>query len=234
MISLAVIMLMMATLMVAVPLDAGTSVDGPVRAGTGDTVTFTLTVDGTASYTADIPGGSVEPDFGIVDEEAEIEVTVPNTAGRHWLTVNFTFADGSEVVREWLIDVIEPYVFTARLVNNGDIAVNGLPVKFILNGETVNVTTVDLAAGEEKTVQYRHIEGLSSGRNTITVVLDAENDLVTLSTGTTSMTTVFYIGQADYSLSHWIMGLTLVIMTFGLIWVVRKPKRNYGRPRGRR
>lgn len=228
-------MLMAATLMVAVPTQAGTSVDGPVKAGTGDTITFTLTVDGTASYTAEIPGGSVEPDFGIVDEEAEIEVTVPNTPGRHWLTVTFTFDDASEVVREWLIDVVEPYVFTARLVNNGDIAVNGLPVKFILNGDRViHQTTVDLAPGEEKTVEYRYIESLSSGRNTITVTLDSENELVTLSTGTTSMTTVFYIGQPDYSLSHWIMGLTLVIMTFGLIWVYRKPKRNYGRPRGRR
>ena len=227
-------MLMAATLMVAVPVSGGTSVEGPVKAGTGDTVTFTLKVDGTASYTAEMPGGSVDPDFGIVDEEAEINVTVPNTPGRHWLKVNFTFDDGSEEVREWMINVVEPYVFTATLVNNGDIAVTGLPVKFILNGETVHESNVDIAPGETKTVEYRHIEGLSSGRNSITVALDSENELVTLSTGTTSMTTVFYIDQADYSLSHWIMGLTLVIMTFGLVWVYRKPRKNYGRPKGRR
>lgn len=227
---------MAAAMSMALPTEASANVHGPDRMGTGDTGTFFLNVNGNASYEASIPGGAVEPEFGIVDGEKEIEVTVPDSAGSYLLRVVFTFDDGSEITRTWLIDVVRPYVFTATVVNSGDITVTGIPVKFILNGDQViHETTVDLAPGEEKELEYRFIDHrLSSGRNTITVTVDPQGELVTLATGTTSMTTSFYIGQPDYSLSNWIMGITLLIMSFALVWVYRKPKRNLGRPRGRR
>ncbi len=233
--SVALVMLLLLTAMAAMPSDAAPKVEGPFKMGTGDTATFTISTIDEASFLAEMPGGAVDPAEGVVDGEKELQVTAPDSAGEHTLKVTFTYEDGSERVLEWKVDVFEPYVFTAELFNEGSIAVEELPVKFILNGEVIHQTKVDMDAGEERTVEYRHVsEPLGEGRQTITVTIDPDGEMVVLSSGSTSMTSVFYIGQDDHSLANWIMGLTLVIMSFALVWVYRKPKKNLGRPRGRR
>lgn len=236
MIPLSLVIVLMAVIMTAAPVSASDAyVEGPIVLGTGETASFHLYSPEAVTYSASFPDGSVDVPYGIVDGDAEINVTMPSTPGRHWLTVRFTQDDGTVSVNKWYIDVYEGYTFTATIRNGGNMSVNGMPVSFILDGQLINSTTVDMAAGEEITVEYRHvIPPLSGGRHTITVLIESEDGVVLSPSGSTRMNTVFYIGQSDSSLANWLLGITLVVISIALVWVYRKPKRNLGRPRGRR
>ena len=45
---------------------------------------------------------------------------------------------------------------------------------------------------------------------------------------------VFYIGHDDYQIATVLAALLFVILLIVLIFVIRKPVKNYGKPKGRR
>jgi len=85
MIPLSLVIVLMAVIMTAAPVSASDAyVEGPAVLGTGETASFHLYSPEAVTYSASFPDGSVDVPYGIVDGDAEINVTMPSTPGRHW------------------------------------------------------------------------------------------------------------------------------------------------------
>ena len=228
----------------AVPVQANyASVTGPMTLGIGSTAEFTLEVDSgvTATYTASLRDsrnqsvGQVDSSYGQLNGSKTVNVTMPSQPGTYHLWVVFSFADNTVRYKDWIINVVEPYVFEAVVVNDGQMAMNGVTVSFLVNGNLVGSKIVNVSASSSTSVNYTWVSApLSNGAHTLEVRLDSEDQFVNLYTGGKSHTVTFYVGQQDYGGTNWIMGIMLVIIMLGLVWVYRKPVRNLGRPRGRK
>jgi hypothetical protein len=102
-------------------------------------------------------------------------------------------------------------------------------VMFQVDGKLVEgseQTVEKLAFNAKKTVTYEWVtDSLGEGRHTYTLVTE-DGDII--------KTGEFYLGHKDYQWATIIMGILFVILLIALIYVVRKPVKNYGKPKGRR
>ncbi len=228
----------------ATPVQANyASVTGPTILGVNESAEFTLETDVgvVATFTASLRDvdnnsvGGLSTSYGQVNGSTKLTATMPSAPGSYRLYVIFTFPDNSIRYKDWIINVVEPYVFDAMLVNEGDIAVNGVEVSFLVDGSLVGTQTANVSAQSSTAVNFTWVTTpLGDGAHTLEVRIDSSEQFVNLYSGGKSHTATFYVGQQDYGSTNWIMGILLVILVLALVWVYRKPVRNLGRPRGRK
>ncbi|MDR1405167.1 MAG: hypothetical protein LBJ20_06365 [Candidatus Methanoplasma sp.] len=200
------------------------------------------------SYTADLKNssgsraGAVFPSSGNLSNgvETELTVTAPETAGRYVLTVTFTENKDDEdpvvTERTQTVTVLEPITLTAVLKNNSKVDFTDFAVYFYVDGGFVedSKTLVSVVAGESETVSYEWVaENLSNGKHTFNVVAGDENigDYKEVISGGEKE---FYVGHYDYGLVNIFLAVFLVVLVVILIYLYRKPVKNYGKPKSRR
>lgn len=162
-----------------------------------------------------------------------IKVTAPDTAGTYRLVVEYEVdADDEEDPKtgssQALVRVVVPITLKAEVVNNSD-AEGSITVMFWVDGKLIEDSeqvVKNLAPGKKDTVTYEWVtDSLGEGRHTFKLSTES---------GDVIEEGEFYIGHNEYRWASIVMGIMAVILIIALIWVVRKPVKNYGKPRARR
>ncbi|MDO5861856.1 MAG: CARDB domain-containing protein [Thermoplasmata archaeon] len=211
------------------------------------------------SYTAalkDSTGSSVssgvDPTSGTLTNgaTATLTVTAPSTAGTYTLEVSYEIEityvssgteEESETVevdltdsREFTITVVEPIELSVTVTNNSDIDLTGFGVYFYVNGEKLedSYTTFDLAKEGTATVTYDWVTTASNGQYTFSIQAADSGNLIQISGLGDEYT--FYIGDSDYTVWIALLVMVVIILALVMVWVYRKPVKNYGKPKSRR
>jgi len=230
---------------------------GKTLMGTGDTLNvgddnaFVLFTDGTVySATMKVVDSNGNTQSGAVsptsytfngDTSKALTITAPQTPGDYRLVVTFQLTSGSNaatVTRTFPIKVVAPIVLSVDIKNNSNSEVNGLSLQFVIDGRAMDLTSdtqnISIAPNSTKTVTYKWIvDSPSGGRHTYSVQVHEDSTPLANITGL-NQDHYFYIGQSNHTLVTWIMAIVLIIMILVLIWVIRKPVKNFGKPKGRR
>ncbi len=211
------------------------------------------------SYTArlvdsngDTVSNDVNPCLGNLDNGVAetLTVSVPNDAGSCTLIVEFevevtyteTDDEGEETIHEetitraeeFAISVVEPITLSVALTNNSDSPLRGYDIYFYVDGERMDdsLTSIDLDSNGTTTITYEWITDASTGTYEFYIASVDGGNMVDIEDLGTVYT--FYIGDNDYT---WIIALlvvVIVVLALVMVWVYRKPVKNYGRPKSRR
>lgn len=184
------------------------------------------------------------------DVSATVTVTAPKTTGSYKLvveykpTVSYTDSEGKTVnvpskdlevpPKEFRIKVVTPITLSVTLKNDSNIDLTGYGVYFYVNEEKVDdsYTTVNLAKEGTATVTYKWVTDSSNGKYTYSVQPADSGNLVQI-TGLGEEYT-FYIGDNSYTAWIALLAIFVIILILVLVWVYRKPVKNYGKPKSRR
>jgi len=178
----------------------------------------------------------------IVDGIARVglKLTMPSTAGDYRLSVEFQMtsaSDSEKFTRTYPLKVVDPVLLTVTVKNSSNVNVVGLDFQFIIDGNAMEVTNkgVDIAADATSVVEYRWIvDNPRNGQHTYEVTVTGEDNIGRVNIEGLDKEFTFYIGQDNYSWLTMILVILLVILAIFAIWVIRKPVKNYGKPKGRR
>ncbi|MDR0522962.1 MAG: hypothetical protein LBG62_00845 [Candidatus Methanoplasma sp.] len=202
------------------------------------------------SYTAELKdsnGGTqysaLSPSTGTLFNgvSSQITLTAPSNPGKYTLKVTFreTVDDKAAVTteRSVTVTVVQPITLSCVVKNSGDVDLKDYIVYFSVDGKLVqdSKTVVSVAAGSESKITYDWVtESLSSGRHTFKVVPGEEN----IDNGRNAVFSggegEFWSGHSDYALPIALMSVMLVVMLLLMVYVYRKPVKNYGKPKSRR
>lgn len=183
------------------------------------------------------------------DVSGTVTVTAPKTTGSYKLvveykpTVSYTDSEGKTVTvpsddlkkeTEFRIKVVTPITLSVTLKNDSNIDLTGYGVYFYVNGDKVDdsYTTVNLAKEGTATVTYKWVTDSSNGKYSYSVQPADSGNLVQI-TGLGEEYT-FYIGDNSYTAWIALLVIFVIILILVLVWVYRKPVKNYGKPKSRR
>lgn len=167
----------------------------------------------------------------VKNESKTLTVTAPEDAGMYRLVVDYKGEiDGkdSSGSSQASVRVVVPITLTADVTNTSDVT-GSITVSFEVDGELVEgseTTVKNLEPGNTKTVTYEWVtESLDGGKHTYMALLADET---VLSKGE------FYIGHNEYQWATIVIAILFIILVIALIYIIRKPVKNYGKPKGRR
>lgn len=173
------------------------------------------------------------------DGRKGIKVTMPSTAGKYMLKTEFEITSGGEkYTRYYPLTVVEPIILTAEIVNKGSIEITLESVAFVIDGKEMDVTdenkNIIVPANGSKTVTYEWIVDSPSG-GSHSFKLNAKPDgIKDVDLEGLNKKYTFYVGENDHTLITVIFGIILIILLLVVIWIARKPVKNFGKPKGRR
>lgn len=165
----------------------------------------------------------------IVEFEVEVTYTETDDEGE-----KMTHEETITRIEEFAISVVEPITLSVTLTNNSDSPLKGYNVHFYVDGERMDdsLTSIDLDANGTTTITYEWITDAGAGTHEFYVASVDGGNMVDIEGLETVHT--FYIGDNDYT---WIVALlvvVIIVLTLVMVWVYRKPVKNYGKPKSRR
>lgn len=172
-------------------------------------------------------------------EKKGLKITAPTTPGNYTLIVEFELTNGGErVTRSYPIKVVEPIVLTATLKNDTSVAVTNLTVAFVIDGREMKVESdhedMTVGANSTKTLTYKWVtDNVSGGKHTFHLKATSEGMLEVDLTGLNDEQ-MFYVGQDDHMMLTIIFVIILIVLFIVLVWIIRKPVKNFGKPKGRK
>jgi len=201
------------------------------------------------TYTATLKNGSGAAQSGAVSPSSgaltngiytDLTITAPKVSGKYTLVVIFKEKkdkeNSVETEKTKTVTVMEPIKLTAVLKNSSKVDFTDFAVYFIVDGKMVDgsKTLVSVASGGTTTASYDWVtESLSNGKHTFRVVAGEENigdyEGIILGDGGE-----FYIGHYDYGLWNILLAILLIAFALVVIYLYRKPVKNYGKPKSRR
>jgi hypothetical protein len=199
-----------------------TGIGGPAESG------------GNYSYTAYVRGenenfnGFVMPVIGVsAGNTFVINVTAPSTSQLMVLVVNMTSTKGLDTVKattSMAITTVNAIVISAKVINYGVMAVSGVPVIFSVDGKKIFNTSINLAAGESRTLAYNWTEqGVSQGEHVVTVQLDPNGQFVRFTSGGTIFTETIFVGGGDYGNINLLMVMLFIMLLVLAYFVYKRP-----------
>ncbi|MDR0790986.1 MAG: hypothetical protein LBE47_00425 [Methanomassiliicoccaceae archaeon] len=208
--------------------------------GDSDKVSFTARLADSNGNTV----GSVTPSSRsyVDDDGTTLTITAPGDPGTYVLNVVFTFTDNngekSTVTKTAPVRVVVPITLLATIDNtNGGVIVD-MDVWFVVNGKVIEESkeankNIRIEAGGTRTVTYDWVtEPLSNGKHTMYLegtVGPLKADVPGLNEPQT-----FYVGQNSYTLVEAFVVILFIILLIVLIYIIRKPVKNVGKPKARR
>jgi hypothetical protein len=221
-------------------------------AGTGKSIEYKIFAkdmknDNNVAYTAKVVDGdgntvgSVSPSSQLtVDTDGTtLSVTAPGDPGSYVLTVEFTFTDEDNekftVTKTAPLRVVVPITLSATIDNSTGGTVVNMTVWFVVDDAKIKESEQDItvAAGGTRDVSYDWVsESLPNGKHKMYLGGDVGpmNDKVT----GLNNPHAFYVGQESYTLMEAIVVILFIVLLIVMIWVIRKPVKNVGKPKGRR
>lgn len=194
----------------------------------------------------------VSPSSGEVgnNEHFDLTVTAPSSTGNYKLMVDFedkiTYKEVGDAEAElkdvkagksyeYSIKVVEPVKLsvTVDVSSESKVDLNAYGVYFEIDGKKMDdsYTTFSSNSDGTFTASYEYVADLSDGTYKYRVI-PADGSIVTIE-GLDSYHT-FYIGDKSYTAYIAVSIIFVVIMILVLVWVLRKPVKNFGKPKSRR
>jgi len=157
-------------------------------------------------------------------------VTSPEVAQDVTITVNITSytspQDYVKVTKQIYIQVVGPVIISAKVVNNGNMALVGVPITFYADGVQLYKTNISLEALSSKTVIYNWTQqDISNGEHLVTVELDPNNQFVRFEGGGTVFTQTVYVGGINYSNTDAILIMVFFLLLLVSYFVYKRPKK---------
>ena len=188
--------------------------------------------------------GAVSPSVDEVDSGVPITLTVtaPQDAGTYTLEVTYTgtVTEGEEekdidpVTDTLVIKAVEPITLTTQVsLKDPNVDLSGYGVYFWVDGEKMedSYTTFSVSNKGTGSVSYDWIADASEGKHTFWV--ESANGGVVSVDGLDEKHD-FYVGDNDYTWYIVLAVLFVIMMIIVLVWVYRKPVKNFGKPKSRR
>lgn len=182
---------------------------------------------------------AVSPSSGDLTNNMAETLTVdsPKETGRYTLEVTFTYEVGDEVretiTEKYTIHVVNPIKLSLTVESLSDSMVepSALGVFFWIDGVKMDdsYTTFTTNTDGTATVTYEWIANPSNGAHTFKVLPADGSEIAGLGVEQT-----FYVGEQSYTLWTALAILFVILMIVALVWVYRKPVKNYGKPKSRR
>jgi hypothetical protein len=198
-----------------------TSVGGPAEAG------------GNYSFTAYLKSeqlsfdGFVVPTSGVSTSGTfVITVTAPTTPQLMDLVVNVTSNKGLDTTSasaRLLITTVNSIVISADVVNQGTMAVSGVPVIFSVDGNVIYSTSINLTAGEMRSVVYNWTGSASQGEHVLTVQLDPNGQFVRFASGGTIYTQTIFIGSGGFDNINLLMVMIFILLLLAAFFMYKRP-----------
>lgn len=195
-------------------------------------------VDSSGATTSTTAVSPIDHTFSSGAEKKGLRIIAPDKAGSYRLVVEFELTSGGDrVTRTYPIKVVDPIVLTAEIKNTSSVAVK-ITVQFIIDGNEMKIETdhedIEISPDGTKTVTYKWItDGASGGRHTFNLKVTS-GSMLKVDVTEIEKPREFFIGQNSYTWLTIIFVIILVIMIIVLIWIMRKPVKNFGKPKGRR
>ena len=164
-----------------------------------------------------------------------ITVKAPKDAGNYRLIVTITDADGKEIEKLVApLKAVDPIVLSVTL-NNGYSAERELIVYFVINGVKVEDSRQEITvpANGSKEITYDYVVKNVSD-TTFYLVTDDSTLGGQISGLGPEHSHTFYVEQNSYTFIEVTAVIVLLIVIFLMIWVYRKPVKNFGKPKARR
>ncbi len=223
---------------------AGNTVSASADFGkVGTSITFTLNGDSAYDYKIYRMDGDSEKDkktgtlSGESSYSATVDVTLPNNEGNYKYDIVYLDSEGKTVFKDSItIKAVKPITLKATITNNGESTIS-LYVHFLVkeDGKAVKVEgsekIIDVDAGKSKDATCEYItKNASSVEFCVSSDSDSAKSLVTgLDTWKTA-----YGSDNDYTFLIVFLVIVIVIMAAVMIWIIRKPVVNTGKPRSSR
>ena len=182
---------------------------------------------------------AVSPSSGDLTNDVSEEITVeaPKEAGKYTLVVEYTYkvgdADEKVITEEKTVRAVEPITLSVTLSNKDGNVDAAIGLYFVVDGNVIedSYTTTTFNKDGTATASYDWIAAPSDGKHTFKVIPAEGEALAIEGLGETH---TFYVGETSYTTYIILAVLFVAIMVFVLIWVYRKPVKNYGKPKSRR
>jgi hypothetical protein len=210
----------------------------PMTAGGGPGYGFNGTLIGTLSFTASVAGQNttnvlVTPSAGVfVNGSANLSLTASNLTETLVLSVEVTSGyDGTNATENltYTVTVIQPYIFSATVVDDSSYGTAPFNLTVQLDGATVGrVKVPGLLADSSTQVSYDYVSNsLSSGWHTFSVSLAQQHGLITFANGQTQYSVSFYVaGPAPNDTLYYISGVVVfAVVAFILLTSVGARRR---------
>ena len=167
----------------------------------------------------------------------------PTTVGRYTLEVTYTgtYTDESgaevdigKVVDRFDFKAVEPITLTASIaLKDPTVDLSGYGVYFWVDGQKMDdsYTTFSVSSNGKGTATYDWVADASSGKHTFWV--ESANGGVVDIKGLDEKHD-FFVGDNDYSVYIALVVIFVILAIVLLVWVYRKPVKNFGKPKSRR
>ncbi len=196
-----------------------TAIGGPGEA-TGGNFTFLVSLSGNNIADALVSPGNGRNAAGVF----KFNLTAPSAATDITITVNVTSESsiGQKVVgiKQYFVKSVHPITISVTLVNQGSMALEGVPVYFYADGEQLATKIVSLPVGGSKEVTYNWTESVSRGQHEIMVKLDPDQKFVRFESGGVVYTQTIWVGEGNYSNTNsiFIGGIILLMLLSYLVY----------------
>lgn len=181
------------------------------------------------------------------NEPFELSVKASTSTGNYKLVVEFkdkvTYKNEESEEKEETVNKTVEYSFkivepiklsvTIKVPSDSKIDLNAYGVYFEIEGKKMDDSYTTFSANSDgtATASYEYAADLSDGKYTFKVI-PADGSFVVIE-GLDAVHT-FYVGDKDYTVYIALSILFVVVMIAVLVWVLRKPVKNYGKPKSRR
>ena len=198
------------------------AIGGPGE-GAGGNYSFRFDVVGSAKSDA-----MVTPDSGSsATGRFTTNLTISSFAEDLMLVVeviSYNTTAASNITKSLAIKVVEPIVISAKVVNQGNATLTGVPVTFFVDDVQLYNTTINLGAKATRTVVYNWTsQTVSDGEHSVRVELDPDSQFVRFSSGGTIFTQTIWVGVTDASGSDGILIGLFVLLLFVTYLVYKRP-----------
>jgi hypothetical protein len=188
--------------------------------------------------------GAVSPSSGDVDSGVAVTLTVtaPKDVGSYTLEVTYTGSytvDGTEtdidpVTDKFAFKAVKPITLTAAVsLKDPNVDLSGYGVYFWVDGQKMDdsYTTFSVSSTGTGNATYDWVADASNGKHTFWV--ESANGGVVDIDGLDKKHD-FYVGDNDYSIYIALVVIFVILAIILLVWVYRKPVKNFGKPKSRR
>jgi hypothetical protein len=198
------------------------AVGGPGE-GTGGNYSFTFDVVGSSTTDA-----LVTPDSGSsTTGKFMTNLTASSFAETITLSVkvvSYNSTASSNDTQSIVIQVVRPIVISAKVVNQGNATLTGVPVTFYFDDAKLYNTTIDLTAKATKTVVFNWTsQSVSQGEHSVRVELDPNSQFVRFSSGGTIFSQTIWVGASDTSGNDAVLIGIFVLLLFVTYIIYKRP-----------
>ena len=199
-----------------------TAVGGPAEVAKGN-YSFIVTIEGQDVTDAIISPANGKSPIGVF----RFNLTAPSAATEMTIVVNVTSQSdaGAKMVATmpYYVKSVVPIVITAKVVNQGSVALSGVPVYFYADGELLDEKAIELSAGGSKTVIYNWTASVGKGQHEVSVQLDPNGQFVRFESGGTMYSQTIWIGTDDYGNMNAILIGGIVLFLLVAYFVYKRP-----------